>query len=219
MKNKIGIITCAFAILTIFLSSCKKKGQEISFDFSITIQDYYNESPIQDVSVSAYTKGVSSGTYTNTFQLQASESTSSAGVASFQVPYGGIEVIKLSIEKDGYFGQSIEYNPDDFSTEGNNALTIPIKKKGFISIRIQNTSPFSAFDEITFNTINNDCEECTDFNSLVLAGTQIDTTLSGITVGNRYFKYQYIVFKNGASSNYLDSALCVNDTTFININY
>lgn len=201
------------------LSSCKKNDNENEFEFSILTEDFYSSDPISNVSVSAYTKGVSSGTYNNTFQLQRSESTSSAGIASIHIPYSGLEVIKFSFEKEGYFSQSIEYNPDDFSIDEVNNLIIPLKKKGAISIRIKNTSPISAFDEITFNSINTDCSECVKFNSLVFSGTNVDTTLSGTVVSNRHYKYQYIVTKSGISTNYLDSAFCDNDTTYININY
>lgn len=204
--------------LSIF-SSCKKESDEISFEFQITVEDFYSSSPVEGVTVKAHTKGVSSGTYNNTFQLQSSEITNGSGLVTFDIPYGGIEVIKLSIEKDGYFNQVIEYNPDGFSTATTNVLTLSFKKQGIISIRIRNTSPISAFDNITFNTLNSDCEDCVQFNSLSLTGTSVDTTLTGTVASNRHYKYQYIVTKSGVANNFLDSTFCDNDTTFVNINY
>lgn len=218
MKLRLSIFLVTLFCLGLF-NYCKKTDDSISFDFSITVVDFYNETPISSVTVKAYTKGVSSGTYNNTFQLQASESTQNNGLATFEVPYGGIEVIKLSFEKEGYFNESVEFNPDDLTTEAANVITIPFKRKGVVSLRLYNSAPFSEFDEITFNTLNGDCDECTDFNSLVLTGTQIDTMLFANIVANRYFKYQYIVTKNGFTNNFLDSTLCSNDTTFIVLNY
>lgn len=209
-----------FAILPlILLGACKKKEEEINFDFNIEVIDYYSSVPIENVTVKAYTKGINSGTYSSAYQLQASESTDNDGSCQFKVEYGGIEVIKISLEKNGYFSQNFEYNPDDFSTEEINDLKLPLKQKGIISIKIKNNSPISAADEINFNTLNSGCSECVKFNSLTLSGTNVDTTLTGTIVLNRYYKYQYIVTKNGNSNNYLDSAYCDNDTTFINISY
>lgn len=209
-----------FIFLVLFLLvSCKKQEEEITFDFNIKVIDYYSPTPIQAVTVKTYTKGVNSGTYSSAYQLKANESTNSDGSCEFKVGYGGIEVIKISLEKGGYFSQNFEYNPDDFSTEGINNLTLPLKQKGIISISIKNNSPVSASDEINFNTLNSDCNECIKFNSLTFSGTNVDTTLIGTIVLNRYYKYQYIVSKNGISNNYLDSTYCDNDTTFINISY
>jgi hypothetical protein len=212
-------LTWSILVLSIIFASCRKENDGIEFEFEVTTQDFYASTPIEGVSVKAHTKGVSSGTYTNTFELQASETTSSSGSTNFNVPYGGIEVIRMEFEKDGYFNQIVEYNPDDFSTNEKNAITINLKKEAAVSIRIQNTAPISAFDEIMFNTLNSDCDECVQFSSLVFTGFPMDTTLSGTVVANRYYKYQYIVTKSGVTTNYLDSAYCDNDTTFIEINY
>lgn len=212
---KITTLLLAFLLL----SSCKKKDEDIKYTFNIAVTDYYSSAPISGVSVSAYTRGISSGVYSNTYQLQASQVSGSEGFALLEVPYSSYESIKIALEKEGYYSQSLEYNPDDFSTEGQNELSLQLKQKGVISIRIKNTSPFSAFDEITFNTINPDCAECAKFNSINLSGTNVDTTLTGSIVMNRYYKYQYIVTKNSVSTNYTDSTFCSSDTTFININY
>ncbi|CAG5079107.1 hypothetical protein [Parvicella tangerina] len=207
-----------FISLQLF-ASCNKKKDPIRFEFEIITEDYYTGDPLSDVEVSCFTKGVNGGTYNNTFQLEASEFTNHSGIALFNVEYGGLEVIKLTFDKASYFQQTSEYNPDTFSTNEVNTIRIPLKKKGHISIRIMNAFPISEFDEITFNSLNADCNECVKFNSLNLQGTAIDTTLSGGIVANRYFKYQYIVTKSGSSTNFLDSTYCDADTTFIDINY
>ncbi len=212
----ISYIALAFLLLT---ASCKKEKEDITFEFEILTEDYYSGDPIGSVSVQAYTKGVSSGTFNNTFQLQASETTNGNGTANLNVPYGGIEVVKFTFDKEGYFNQIVEYNPDDFTTNSVNELTIPIKKEGYISFRIRNAFPISGLDEMTFNSLNADCQECVKFNSLDFYGTNVDTTIAGTIVASRYYKYQYIVTKNGTPTNYLDSAYCDTDTTFVQINY
>lgn len=205
--------------IIILISSCKKENDSIEFQFEITTEDFYNASPIQGTIVRTSTKGVNSGTYNNTFQLQSSETTDINGIANLSAPYGSIEVIKMEIEKEGYFSQSLEYNPDDFSTENINHITFPMKQKGFINIGVTNAFPLSAYDEIIFNSINADCQECVNFNSITLNGTAVDTTLQGTIVQNRYYKYQYIITKGGVANTVIDSTYCTNDTTFIQINY
>lgn len=207
-----------FAII-LLLASCKKKDDEIKYEIRVTVTDYYSDAPVSSASVQGYTKGINSGTYSNTFQLAANETTSSAGIVTLSIPYGGLEVIKITIAKDGFFGKSEEYNPDNLSTENTNDVAIQIKQKGVVSFNIKNTSPTNTSDEITFNTINPDCDECVKFSSLNFIGMNVDTTLVGTVVLNRYYKYQYIVTKNGNPVNYLDSAFCSSDTTFINLNY
>lgn len=218
MKSKSTLLLTGFIFLFAF-SFCKKKGTEIEYQFNIKIKDYYNQTPVENVSVSIYSKSINSGTFSNTYSLGGSEKTESNGIAQLSLKFGALESIKIDTEHSDYFKTSTLYNPDDFSTENENNIEISLKQKGHLKIRVRNAFPFDAYDKLILNTLNSDCSECVKFTSLSFEDVAVDTTLSGQVVNNRFYKYQYIITKNGSTISHIDSTLCDQDTTLIEINY
>lgn len=216
--TKFNLIAFLF-IISGTLLSCKKKNEDAKYVFAISTKDYYSNEIQSNISISAYTKTVSSGTFSNTYNLEASELSNSNGLCNIEIPYKAIESMKFEAKSNGYFTVQEIFNPDIFTTTEVNNIDILIKKKGVLKFNITNTSPFDSYDNILLNTLNSSCPECSNYNSLSLSGTAIDTSFTGNIALNRYYKYQYFVKKNSQTSTYLDSILCQNDTTLIEINY
>lgn len=212
-----SIYYCLFTVL--ILLSCKKNNEEITYEFQINTIDAHSSAAIEGITVKAYTKGIKSGTYSSAFELRSSETSNSSGITKINIPFSSLDVIKFEYAASEYFSEFFEYNPDDFSTENVNVISQPLEKKGQVRIHIKNSFPINSLDKITFNSINSDCGRCDKFNSLEYIGDAVDITLNGMTVQNRYFKYQYIVEKSGTTTTLLDSTYCDSDTSIIEVFY
>ena len=217
MKSYKVLLFCSVVIL---LWNCKKKNNEISFKIEGEIVDVNSNSPLSNIEVIASKREVASGTFNSSYSKFETLTTNSNGKFSVETNYGGIESLKFQFSHANYFSKEIIINPDDLSTEETNNLIVQLQSKGIISINIKNSSPFDQFDNFIFNSINSSCANCVKFNSLELNGNLVDTTLIGQVEANKYYRFQYIVTKNGSSSNFTDSVFCViGDTTFKVLNY
>lgn len=209
-----------FILFVFFFSFCKKEKKEIYYSFKGVISDSNNNTGIEGAQITIFKREVSSGTFNSAFSQVDAYSATASGAYELKSDFGTIESFKFKIEKENYFTTEKTYNPDLFKPNQVNELNFSLIGKGYISIRIKNNIPFDLFDEISFNSINSNCNSCVKFNSIVLKKMQVDTVLLGNVEANRYFKFQYAVKKNNTTSNYLDSVFCVlGDTSFYNLNY
>ena len=182
--------------------------------------DINSNNTLSDIEVLAYKRELSSGTFNSSYSKFETLHTNSNGVFVVETEYNGIESLKFQFNHANYFTKEVIINPDDLSTEKTNMLNFQLQSKGVIKFEISNSSPFDQFDKIIFNSTNSSCTNCVKFNSVEMNGAMVDTNLIGQIEANKYFRYQYIVTKNGATSNFFDSVFCtIGDTTVKILNY
>jgi hypothetical protein len=205
----------------LFLTSCEKEDETPNLNIQGRILDSSTGNGVAGASVQLSQKVLSGGTFSSIFQPVGTVSTNSNGNFAFEFPREAASEMRLVIERDNYFGKTIEINPDNVTIGSPYTTNVQIDPRAWLRWTLINQMPLSAQDLITFELLNaNFACECCSNEQFSFTGMSVNETEKCQLVGNFMMRYRYTVIKDTLNQTIIDSVFCSSfDTTFVSIQY
>ena len=207
-------------IPVLFFFSCKKESGEI--DISGQLFDPNAGNYVAGATVSIQANGVVDGVYNAGYTTIASGTTDANGKFSFTIDESAYDSFRFNFIKDGYYISQEVHSAGSIDPENPFNGSFNIYSKSILKVRVQNTTPFDALDEITFYFSNppSNCSECCSTDPIQINGMSIDSTIYCSSYGSYNLIISYSYTKNSANFTYNDTVLTVPfDTTYHNISF
>jgi len=211
----------SFILLLLLMVGCKKEDPTFTLTFQATVVDPISNQPVSGANVAFRAQQITDGVWSSAFTTLASGTTDGNGVYTANFEKGTVVEYRVEIDKSDFFSDAFTISGDAISTESTYTETYSLYSEAYLNVRIVNSNPFDANDEIRYQKVNNTgCSFCCSNTLLDLDGENIDTTFTCPMYGGTKSVYNWFVTKNGNLTTFSDSVVCTPaDTTFITISY
>jgi hypothetical protein len=209
-----------FVLLTLSAAGCKKKSGIIVINGVIT--NPANNNGVSGVDVNFYIQQPTSGTFSSGYSFVETTQTNSRGEFVFEIKNSNASSFKFVCEGNGYYPIEKAYNAGDFLPDKENLVQMEMLAKGFLRVKIKNTSPFSANDKLVFQ-IEKGAPNVEGFclsTSQTFTGENVDTEINCNSYGEQKMVFLWFVTKQNSTKSYSDSlTVPFNDTAIFELNY
>lgn len=209
-----------FLLLATTLFSCKK-NKDAQVVIQGTVSDKNTGNPSSGVTVKIYYQEISNSSFSTSYKLLTSTTTDASGNYTFSFSRPSATSYKFELSSDMHYGFTETKNADAISSTDPNTVNFLIESRSWFSVRIRNTSPVGALDQIIYqNTTANDCSSCCSHAAFIYTGMTLDTTFVCSKIGGTNNDFTWSVTKAGSTNSFNQSVYCAPfDTTFYDLNY
>ena len=215
-----SLFLLSFLIGSLFLNACKK--EVATYDLSGKVFDPQLKKNVSSANISLKASKVQSGIYNPNYTEIQSVNTSSDGSFYLKVDYDNVSGYQVDVSKNNYFDESIRLKTDDIQNPDGLSLNIDLIPIAHIEIRIKNTTPQAADDEIRvhFSNVDVKCKDCWNNDTIVGIGPSYNFSKTAQVSGEKKMVLKWVVKKNGIQHVYKDTILSKAFTTVTyNIDY
>ena len=207
-----------FLSCIIIFSACKKEPETIKSIAGIISNS--DGSPASDVNLKLLYQEIGTGTYSSAYNTAGTVLSRNDGSYSIEFDAPRATSYKYQLSSPMHFYKESTENAE--TVGGSNTRNFTIDAYSWLAIRIKNTSPLSAGDQIIYQNISESgsCSECCDNSVFVFQGTSVDTTIICLRPTGNQIKFKWTVTKGTTTAEYLDSvSIMAYDTLVYNLYY
>ncbi len=149
-------------MLSVSLVHCKKDNNDGQITISGIVKDARSGEAIYGISIEFLIQGIVNGSFNNNYRIITEDISDSEGRYSITFEEGIPSSFRFELEGEGYYFSRQDFNPDDFTSSGENNLDLLIDSRAWLKLRIVNEGTVNNGDQVTLalSTENNACTGC-----------------------------------------------------------
>lgn len=197
-----------FVLSLCTLFACNKNN-ESDLRIEGRVADSRNSSGLGNVDVNLEEQVLADGVLNASFQQASQASTASDGRYELVFERKNALLYRIEYAKSGYFGRTIEVNPDDVRPGETVTRNLVMTPEAFFEVRLWNTGGNGSESELRFRNLDGNfgCACCsTDW--VVIDGSTADTTITCSLHGDFMMHYTYELLQPGLDTTVVDSIYC-----------
>lgn len=209
------------AFVVIMLVNCRKDNEAFDLSMSGTLIDGSTNSALSGATVILKSQQITNGTWSGTFSEISRATTNANGEYTLQFKQANVVEYEISFVKDLYYTQVENINPERVTPEEAYVYDTELKPQAWLSIRVENVSPFDDQDDLTYNLAKSyDCPGCCTGSAKSFIGTDVDATNVCPIIGGVQVTLNWVITKNGSRGIHSDQFTAIPfDTTRYIIQY
>lgn len=222
MKAQSQAFLPAVLVLAILVSvSCRKKNEPFALEIAGKVTDFSTGNGVAGATVTLQAQEITNNTWSSSYKTVTS--TTSAADGSYSLGFDRVNAVdyEVSVSKKSYYAERENINPEKVIPDETYNASYSIKPEAWISVRVFNSNPVDATDELVYNLGQTfDCPNCCTGTTRKFTGNVIDSTIVCPLIGNSTVNLSWTVTKNGVVGSSVAAIACPSfDTTQFLITY